>query len=81
MKHHISHILQEKVREASDLLYTLLYFGQFLEFLSDSQGQWKHLRHQYKIYWDTFRPAGAKRVVHPRFYTPFAPLGLPLLNL
>lgn len=23
MKHHISHILQEKVREASDLLYTL----------------------------------------------------------
>ena len=43
-----------------------LYFGQFLEFLSDSQGQWKHLRHQYKIYWDTFRPAGAKRVVHLR---------------
>ena len=37
----------------------ILYFGQFLEFLSDSQGQWKHLRHQYKIYWDTFRPAGA----------------------
>ncbi len=42
-----------------NFILCLLYFGQFLEFLSDSQGQWKHLRHQYKIYWDTFRPAGA----------------------
>ncbi len=38
MKHHISHILQEKVREASDLLYTLnqgyLVLG-FLPILSE----------------------------------------------